>query len=150
MTIKTHQVRLAIQQRLALLRPENGLVSNIQAVLNPVGARDKSKIPKEGCCAVLWTEDSEALDSSLSAMHWKQHWAIDIGIDWEDDGEFKLDHMKLEIASVLLPKIDGVKKQSLKSFKTSYPANGSGRALISVEITTEYIEALKPLNFKLN
>lgn len=141
MTTKTHQVRLAIRSRLASLRVENGKTTNVQAVLNPVGARDESKIPAEGCYAVMWTLDAEAIDFRLSAIHWRQSWAIDIPLDWQDDDEQQLDQIKLELASVLLPKIPGVKKQTLSSLKTSYPANGSGRSLISVEIVTEYIES---------
>jgi hypothetical protein len=141
MTTKTHDVRLAIQSRLASLCVENGKVADVQAVLNPIGARSKDNLPEKGCYAVLWTLDGEAIDFRLNTIHWRQLWAIDIPLDWQDDDEQQLDQIKLELASVLLPKIPGIKKQTLSSLKTSYPANGSGRSLISVEIVTEYIES---------
>ena len=141
MTTKTHEVRLAIQSRLASLCVENGKVADVQAVLNPIGARSKDNLPEKGCYAVLWTLDGEAIDFRLNTIHWRQSWAIDIPLDWQDDGEQQLDSIKLELASVLLPKMQGVKKQTLSSLRTNYPANGSGRAVVAVEIVTEYIES---------
>lgn len=142
MTTKTHEVRLAIQSRLASLRPENSKVSNIQAVLNPIEARQKSNIPTVGRYAVLWTLDGESTNGNANAVMWKQQWAVDIPIDWEAETEQLLDQIKVELASALLPKIEGVKEQSLGSLQISYPAGGSGRAVVSIEFTTVYVETI--------
>jgi hypothetical protein len=142
MTTKTHEVRLAIQSRLASLCVENNKASNIQAVLNPIDARKKDNIPSVGRYAVLWTLDGESQNGNAKAVLWKQNWAVDIPVDWEEETEQLLDQIKVELASVLLPKIDGVKEQSLGSLQISYPAGGSGRAIVSIEFTTVYVETL--------
>lgn len=142
MTTKTHEVRLAIQSRLASLRPENNKISNIQAVLNPIAARKKENIPTVGRYAVLWTLDGESTNGNANAVMWKQQWAVDIPVDWETETEQLLDQIKVELASALLPKIEGVKEQSLGSLQISYPAGGSGRAVVSIEFTTVYVETL--------
>lgn len=142
MTTKTHEVRLAIQSRLASLRPENNKVSNIQAVLNPVAARKKENIPTVGRYAVLWTLDGQSQAGNANAVMWKQPWAVDIPVDWEVETEQLLDQIKVELASALLPKIEGVKEQSLGSLQISYPAGGSGRAVVSIEFTTVYVETI--------
>jgi hypothetical protein len=142
MATKTNDVRLAIQSRLASLRVENNKASNIQAVLNPIEARQKSNIPTTGRYAVLWTLDGQSQNGNASAVLWKQDWAVDIPVEWEVDTEQLLDQIKVELASALLPKIDGVKEQSLGSLQISYPAGGSGRAVVSIEFTTVYVETL--------
>lgn len=142
MTTKTNDVRLAIKSRLESLRSENNKASNIQAVLNPIEARQKSNIPTVGRYAVLWTLDGQSQNGNANAVMWKQDWAVDIPVDWEVETEQLLDQIKVELASALLPKIDGVKEQSLGSLQISYPAGGGGRAVVSIEFTTVYVETL--------
>lgn len=142
MATKTNDVRLAIKSRLASLRPENNKASNIKTVLNPIEARQKSNIPAVGRYAVLWTLDGESTNGNANAVMWKQDWAVDIPVDWETETEQLLDQIKVELASALLPKIEGVKEQSLGSLQISYPAGGSGRAVVSIEFTTVYVETL--------
>lgn len=142
MTTKTNQVRLEIKSRLAALRVEDGKVADIQAVLNPVEARDKKNRPATGRVAILWTGKSRALSAAGNAVKWSQEWMIDVFVDWDVDSENTLDQMKVEIGAALLPKIEGVRDQKLDSLEVSHPANGSGGAVISVEIVTEYVETL--------
>ena len=146
MATKTHQVRLEIKSRLASLSVENGKAAEIQAVLNPVQVRNKKNHPATGRMAILWTESSQALEAQGMAVKWQQNWAIDFPVEWssddDDTSEDLLDQIKVELGSVLLPKINGVKEQKLESLEVSYPANGSGSAMISVELVTVYIETL--------
>ena len=142
MATKTHQVRLEIKSRLASLSVENGKAADIQAVLNPVQVRDKKNRPISGRTAVLWTQPSRALESHGNSVKWHQPWAIDLFVEWDGDDEDLLDQIKVELGAVLLPKITGVKVQKLESLEVSYPANGSGGAMVSVEIVTEYVETL--------
>lgn len=142
MTTKTHQVRLELKSRLASLSAENSKAANIQAVLNPEEVKDKALRPSTGRIAVLWTEPGKALGSQGNAIKWHQEWAIDLFVTWETNAESLLDQIKVELASVLLPKIEGVQKQELGALEISYPASGSGGAVVSVEIVTVYVETL--------
>lgn len=142
MTTKTHQVRLEIKSRLASLSVENGKTAEIQAVLNPVEVRNKKNHPESGRMAVLWTQPGQALSSMGEAVKWQQNWAIDLFVEWDGKDEDILDQIKVELGSVLLPKITGVREQKLESLEVSYPANGSGGAMVSVEFVTEYVETL--------
>lgn len=142
MTTKTNQVRLEIKSRLAALGVENNKVTNIQAVLNPVEVRDKKNLPVSGRVAVLWTGNSRALSSQGNSVKWHQEWAVDLFVEWDGSDESILDQIKVELGAALLPKITGVKEQALEALEISYPANGSGGAAISVEMSTVYVETL--------
>jgi hypothetical protein len=142
MTTKTNAVRLEIKSRLASLSAEKGKAANIQAVLNPVEGKDPKNRPVTGRTALLWTEPGKALSSQGNAVRWHQEWAIDLFVEWEEEAESLLDQIKVEMAAALLPRITGVQEQKLGALAISYPANGSGGALVSVEIVTVYVETL--------
>jgi hypothetical protein len=119
-------------------------VDGIDAALNPVDARDKTKHPESGAFAVVWTLDGKQEVGQKSVI-WRRPFGVDIAVPWNAaaDMEAYLDTLCKNIVLSLAAKWDAqlTHEVSIESLSIAYPDKGNGKAVISFEITLRIVDS---------
>jgi hypothetical protein len=124
-------------------------VDGIDAALNPVDARDKTKHPESGAFAVVWTLDGKQEVGQKSVI-WRRPFGVDIAVPWNAaadmeaaDMEAYLDTMCKNIVLSLAAKWDAqlTHDVTIESLSIAYPDKGNGKAVISFEITLRIVDS---------
>ena len=119
-------------------------VDGLDAVLNPVEARDSAKRPASGVFAALWSLPRTQTLGRDSVI-WQCPFGIDVAVPWDDsiDMESELDDLTLRITYAMSAKwpVQLVNEIDMTAASIAYPEQGSRSAVISFEITLRVVDS---------